>query len=52
MSGCTEKPDETKHMSFLNKDEQCLLKYNKIWDKVSNNIKKNLLVIPSKINKI
>lgn len=46
------KPDEMKHIHFLNKDEQWLIKYNKIWDKVSNNIKQNLTVIPSKIKKI
>ena len=28
-------------MSFLIKDEKLLKKYNKFWDKVSNNIKKD-----------
>ena len=51
MVGCTEKPDEMKHMHFLNKDEQWLTKCNKIWDKVRNNIKQNLIVILSKIKK-
>ena len=31
---------ETKWMSFLIKDAELLEKYNEIWDKVSNNVKK------------
>ena len=31
---------ETKYMSFLIKDDELLEKYNKIWKKVSNSIKK------------
>ena len=33
---------ETKFMSFLIRDSKFLEKYNKIWDKVSNSIKKDL----------
>ena len=32
--------DETKYMSFLIKDEELLEKYNEIWEKVKNIIKK------------
>ena len=32
--------DETNYMSFLIKDNQLLEKYNGIWDKVDNVIKK------------
>ena len=32
--------DETKNMSLLIKDDELLEKYNEIWVKVSNNIKK------------
>ena len=32
--------DETKWMHFLNEDGELLKKYNNIWDKVSNLIKK------------
>ena len=31
-------------MSFFIKDNELLEKYNKIWDKVSNTIKKDLIV--------
>ena len=31
--------DETKHMSFLRKDDELLEKYNKIWEKVKTTIK-------------
>ena len=44
MSGRTGKFDETKCMSFLIADDALLEKCNKIWDKVSNTIKKNLIV--------
>ena len=36
--------DKTKCMSFLIKDKKLLEKYNDIWKKVSNIIKKNLTV--------
>ena len=36
--------DGTKQMSCLIKDDELLKKYDKIWDKVSNSIKKDLLV--------
>ena len=32
--------DENKYMNFLIKDKELLEKYNEIWDKVSNTIKK------------
>ena len=32
--------DETKYMSFLTKGDELLEKYNKIWNKVSNIMKK------------
>ena len=32
--------DETKYMSFLIKDDELLEKYNEIWEKVKNNLKK------------
>ena len=35
---------ETKCMSFLIRDDELLEKYNEIWEKVKNNIKKNLIV--------
>ena len=38
MSGC--RRDETKYMSFLIKDDALLEKYNEIWEKVKNSIKK------------
>ena len=34
---------ENKHMSFLIKLDEFLEKYKKIWEKVSNNIKKRIL---------
>ena len=36
--------DKTKCMSFFIKYENFLEKYNKVWDKVSNSIKKSLIV--------
>ena len=36
--------DETKYMSLLIKDDDLLEKYNEIWEKVKNSIKKNLIV--------
>ena len=32
--------DETKYVSFLIKDDELLEKYNKIWEKVKNSLKK------------
>ena len=32
--------DETKYISFLIKDNELLEKYNEIWEKVKNSIKK------------
>ena len=43
-SGYRKKFYETKYMSFLIKDDELLEAYNKIWDKVSNSIKKYLIV--------
>ena len=34
------KYDETKYMSFLINDDELLEKYNEIWEKVKNSIKK------------
>ena len=36
--------DETKYISFLIKDDKLLEKYNEIWDKVTNSMKKDLIV--------
>ena len=36
--------DKTRYMSFLIKDYELLENYNEIWDKVSNTIKKDLIV--------
>ena len=36
--------DKTKCMYFLIKDEKYFYKYNKIWENVSNIIKKKLIV--------
>ena len=35
-----EKTDETKHISFLIKDNELLERYNEIWEKVKNSLKK------------
>ena len=40
MSPYRRKFDETKYMSFLIKDDELSKKYNGIWEKVKNNIKK------------
>ena len=40
MNGYKKRFDKTNYMSFLIKDNELLEKYNKIWDKISNNIKK------------
>ena len=40
---------QTKWMYFLTEDDDLLEKYNTIWDKVSTDIKKNLIESLSKI---
>ena len=40
MSAYRRDFDETKYMTFLIKDNELLEKYNKIWIKVKNSIKK------------
>ena len=40
MSACRRDFDETKYMSILIKDDELLEKYNEIWEKVKNSIKK------------
>ena len=35
--------NETKHMSFLIKDDQLIKKYNKKWNKTIKGIKKDLI---------
>ena len=40
MNGYKKRFDKTNYMSFLIKDNELLEKYNKIWDKISNNTKK------------
>ena len=42
MSACIRDFDETKYISFLIKNEELLEKYNEIWDKISNTVKKGL----------
>ena len=44
MSICKLDFDKTKCFYFSIKDEKFLEKYNEIWEKVSNIIKKNLIV--------
>ena len=39
------------NLSFFIKDEEFLTKYNKIWDRVSNSIKKGLIVNQSTLKK-
>ena len=34
--------DETKYIYFLTKDDKLLEKYNEIWEKVKNSIKKRI----------
>ena len=41
VKGCE---DQTKWMYFLIEGDDLLKKYNNIWDKVSANIKKNLIM--------
>ena len=43
---------QTKWMYFLIEDDELLEKYNTIWNKVSADIKKNLIASLSTINKI
>ena len=40
MSAYNRNFDETKYMSFLIKDNELSEKYNGIWEKVKNSIKK------------
>ena len=40
MSAYRKDFDETKYISFLVKDDELLEKYNGIWEKVKNSLKK------------
>ena len=40
MSAHRKDFDETKYMSFFIKDDELLKKYNEIWEKVKNSLKK------------
>ena len=40
MGAYRENFDETKYISFLIKDDKLLEKYNEIWEKVKNSLKK------------
>ena len=40
MSAYRKEFDETKYTSFLIKDDELLEKYNEIWEKVKNSLKK------------
>ena len=40
MSAYNRDFDETKYMSFLIKNDKLIEKYNKIWEKIKNSIKK------------
>ena len=42
MSAYERDFDETKYMCFLIKDDELLEKYNEIWEKVKNSLKKEL----------
>ena len=44
MSAYKRDFDETKYISFSIKDDELLEKYCKIWEKVKNSLKKNLIV--------
>ena len=44
MSGYRGDFDETKYISFLIKDDELLEKFNEIWEKGKDSIKKNLIV--------
>ena len=41
--------DQTKWMSFLIEDDDLLEKYNTIWDKISADVKRNLIASLSTI---
>ena len=43
ITGYGKKFDEIKYIHFLIKDDELLEKYSKIWDKVSNIIKKRFV---------
>ena len=40
MSAYRKDSDETKYISFLIKDDELFEKYNEIWGKVKNSLKK------------
>ena len=44
--GYVKSFDETKYMSIFVKNDELLKKYNKIWDKKSNSIKKGFDIEP------
>ena len=44
MSAYRKDSDETKHISFLIKNDELLEKYNEISEKVKNSIKTNLVI--------
>ena len=44
MSAYRRGIDETKYMSFLIKDNELLEKYNEIWEKVKNSVKRKLIM--------
>ena len=44
MSGYRGDFDETKYISFLIKDDELLEKFNEIWEKGKDSLKKNLIV--------
>ena len=46
MSAYRRDIDETKYMSFLIKDNELLEKYNEIWEKVKNSVKRKLMMNP------
>ena len=52
MSAYRRDFDGTIHMLFLIKNEELLKTYNETWNKVSNSIKKDLIVILYTMKKI
>ena len=44
MSAYRRDFDETKYTSFMIKNKELLEKYNEIWEKIRNSIKKDLMV--------
>ena len=36
--------NKTKYVSFLIKDDELLEKYNEIWEKINNSLKKDLIM--------